>query len=601
MKNYLQNRLHITEILPYIGFAVFVLAVKFAIIANYGNATPYWDQWDAEADNLYRPLLEGSLHWMDLFAGHNEHRIFTTRLLALALLELNGKIWNPILQMQVNAVLHVASLSVLLFYLSKALSTSSKIALFVFSAVLFSIPFGWENTLAGFQSQFYFLLLFSFVFLWGMSAYKTYCINWWLGLLAGGLCLVTMASGAITVLAGSLILVARRLIAKDKEGVAISAIILLLIIAVIAISLTPSNIGHVALKAQSVRQFLIALVIAFSWPANKMGFVIIQVPALLIILRIFFNKEFHTPPYFFITAVILWLFGQFIIIAYGRVDGVTSSRYLDLFSIGLVINFVALIVFVNQANKKMKLLYSLIILVWLVTVVHGFFMSSGKMVEDLQIKSKQGQEQEKNVKAYLCSGDVTQLQDKPFLFIPYPKPERLKSLLDNPAIRSILPSNIYMPNSHHPVGADGEPFCDPGFLVRAFDVLNWKKTDNTTGFATMPSIRSNSWQGTDYFKSAIPGFQIVGSLIKSENDTGIITLHLHRGEKILYRSGPRVAGQLILINNGGEGKFYTALPFTLEWSILDFSKTQLPDEFDITLIDGGTKWGEWSAIALKGN
>jgi hypothetical protein len=599
MKNYLQKRLHMTEILPYIGFTVFVLGVKLAIIAIYGNATPYWDQWDAEAGNLYRPWLEGSLYWKDLFAAHNEHRILTTRLLALVLLELNGKIWNPILQMQVNAVIHVASLSALLFYMSKIISPANKIALFVFSAVMFSIPFGWENTLAGFQAQFYFLLLFSFVFLWAMSAYQTYSLNWWLGVIVGVLCLVTLASGALTVLAGSLILVFRRLIVKDKEGVAISAIALLIVLAVIAISLTPSIAGHAALKAQSVPQFLKALVTVLSWPANKVGVVIIQVPVLLLVLRIFFKKEYQTPAYLFIAAMTLWLFGQFISIAYGRAVGVTSSRYLDLFAIGLVLNFAALIVMLSQANIKHKLSYGLGIAIWLTTVTFGFSMSAGKLSADLQGRAKQGLEQEKNVRAYLCSGDIIHLQNKPFLFIPYPNPERLKSLLDNPTIRSILPGNIFMPHSQHPVGLDGEPFCDPGSLVRAFDVLNWKVTDDTAGFAKMASVQSNGWQGTDYYKSVIPGFKIVGSLIQSENDTGIITLHLHRGEKILYRSGPRVAGQSILINNGGAGKFYTPLPLAVEWAILDFSNTQLPDEFDITLIDAGTKWGEWSAIALR--
>jgi hypothetical protein len=599
MKNYLQKRHHITEILPYIGFSVFVLGVKLAIIAIYGNATPYWDQWDAEAGNLYRPWLEGSLYWKDLFAAHNEHRILTTRLLALVLLELNGKIWNPILQMQVNAVIHVASLSVLLFYMSKIISPANKIALFVFSAGMFSIPFGWENTLAGFQAGFYFLLLFSFVFLWAMSAYQTYSLNWWLGVIAGVLCLVTLASGALTVLAGSLILVFRRLIIKDKEGVAISAIALLIVLAVVAISLTLSIAGHAALKAQSLPQFLAALGALLSWPTNKIWGVIIQVPVLVLLLRILTNKGYQSPPYFFIVAMTLWLFGQFISIAYGRAVAVTSSRYLDLFAIGLVLNFAALIVLLNHANTKHKFHYGLGIAVWLATVTFGFSMSAGKLSKDLQTKAQQGQEQEKTVRAYLCSGDVTHLQGKPFKFIPYPNPERLKSLLDNTAIRSVLPRNIYMPNFQHPVGADGEPFCDPGSLDSAFDVLNWKESEDTAGFATMASIGRNSWQGTDYYKSVIPGFQIIGSLIKSENDTGIITLHLHRGEKILYRSGPRVAGQLVLINNGGAGKFYTALPLALEWSILDFSKTQLPDEFDITLIDAGTKWGEWSAIALQ--
>ncbi len=599
MKNYLQKRFHIAEILPYIGFAVFVLGVKLAIIAIYGNATPYWDQWDAEAYKLYRPLLEGSLHWIDLFAAHNEHRILTTRLLHLVLLELNGKVWNPILQMQVNAVIHVASLSVLLCYLSKAFSLSNKTALFIFSAILFAIPFGWENTLAGFQTQFYFLLLFSFVFLWAMSAYQTYSLNWWLGVMAGGLCLVTLASGALTVLAGSLILVIRRLLAKDKEGVAISAIALLIVLAMVAISLTPSIAGHATLKAQSVPQFLKALAIVLSWPANKIGLVIIQIPVLLLVLRIFFKKEYQAAPYFFIVAVTLWLFGQFISIAYGRAVAVTSSRYLDLFAIGLVINFAALIIMLSQANIKHQFSYGLGIAVWLMTVTFGFSMSAGKLSEDLQERAKQGLEQEKNVRAYLCSGDIIHLQNKPFLFVPYPNPEILKSLLDNPAIRSVLPGNIYMPNSYHPIGSGGEPFCDPGSLVPAFNVLNWKVTDDTAGFATMDSFKINGWQGTDYYKSVIPGFQIVGSLIQSENDTGIITLHLHRGERILYRSGPRVTGQSIIINKGGVGKFYTSLPLSLEWSILEFSKIQLPEEFDVTLIDAGTKWGEWSAIALK--
>ena len=599
MKNNLQKRFQIAEILPYIGFAVFVLGLKLAIIAIYGNATPYWDQWDAEADFLYRPWLEGSLQWKDLFAAHNEHRILTTRLLALVLLELNGKVWDPLLQMKVNAAIHVSSLSVLLCYLSKAFSPSNKMALFVFSAVMFSIPFGWENTLAGFQAQFYFLLLFSFIFLWSMSAYKTYSLNWWLGVMVGALCLVTLASGALTVLAGSLILVFRRLIAKDKEGVANSAIFLLLIIAVVAISFTPSIAGHATLKAQSVPQFLKALVTVLSWPTNKLGAVIIQVPVLLLVLRIFFKKEYQTPAYFFIIAMTFWLFGQFISIAYGRAIGVTSSRYLDLFAIGLVLNFAALIILLNDANTKHKLSYGLGIAVWLTSVTFGFCMSVGKLSDDLQGRAKQGLEQERNVRAYLCSGDIIHLQNKPFLFVPYPNPERLKILLDTPAIRSVLPGNIFMPNSQHPVGPDGEPFCDPGSLIPAFNVLNWKVTDDTAGFATMASIQSNGWQGTDYYKSVIPGFQIVGSLIQSENDTGIITLHLHRGEKILYRSGPRVAGQSILINNGGAGKFYTPLPLAVEWAILDFSNIQLPDEFDITLIDAGTKWGEWSAIALK--
>ena len=71
--------------LPYVAFASILLGIKLLIINHFGNATPYWDQWDVEADHLYRPWMDGSLRWNDLFIPHNEHRIFTTRISALLL------------------------------------------------------------------------------------------------------------------------------------------------------------------------------------------------------------------------------------------------------------------------------------------------------------------------------------------------------------------------------------------------------------------------------------------------------------------------------------------------------------------------------------
>jgi hypothetical protein len=471
-KNVLE-RIRNHELIPYLLFIAFFLGAKIALIGLYGNATPFWDQWDAEADRLYRPWIEGSLQWADLFTAHNEHRIFTTRLLALALLELNGRVWNPVLQMQINAILHTFALSTLLFYLSKIFSSAYKTALFIFSAVLFSIPFGWENTLAGFQSQFYFLLLFSFIFLWAMSAYKTYSAKWWVGAVSGGLCLFTLASGALTVLAGSLILITRRIIAKDKEGTAITAILLLIVMAIVAIVLTPSVAGHSVLKAQSTTQFLLAFAKVISWPISNIGIgiLIVQMPLIWGVLKILRDSNYHSSRFYFIIAVAAWLFGQFFSIAYGRVGGANSSRYLDLFAIGLVLNFSVLMFLRMQASTQHKFRYGLGIAIWLTTIGLGFVMSADNLSEELRTKASQGFNQEKNVRAYLCSGDIRFLKNKPYMFVPYPAPDRLKSLLDNPTIRRILPGNIYGPNSRHPFGADGKPFCDPLYRALIIDVL----------------------------------------------------------------------------------------------------------------------------------
>jgi len=111
-------------ILCAIASALLILGVKFWLIRDNGSITPFWDQWDAEATKLYAPYLLGHLGWADLFAAHNEHRIFFTNLYNLLLLELSGE-WDPIFQMLMNAILHVASIVLLLAVFSRFVPRST--------------------------------------------------------------------------------------------------------------------------------------------------------------------------------------------------------------------------------------------------------------------------------------------------------------------------------------------------------------------------------------------------------------------------------------------------------------------------------------------
>src|SRR5260221_7214646 len=109
-KSDVSKRRHaIRRLLQYASFALLLFGAKLWVIDSYGNATPFWDQWDAEAANLYYPYFNHTLTWKNMIASHNEHRIFTTRILALVLLQIN-KIWNPLLQRVANAVWHVITL-----------------------------------------------------------------------------------------------------------------------------------------------------------------------------------------------------------------------------------------------------------------------------------------------------------------------------------------------------------------------------------------------------------------------------------------------------------------------------------------------------------
>lgn len=435
------------EALPYLGFALIVFGAKLALITHFANATPFWDQWDAEADRLYRPWLEGTLSLSDLFSAHNEHRIVLTRLLGLALLESNGRVWDPVLQMQMNAGLHVLALCILLYFIGNSLPRTSHRVLFVFCAVMFSVPFAWENTLAGFQSQFYFLLLFSFIYLWAMSCYEPYTLMWWLGFTCGMASVLALASGALTLLVGVLLLVLRSFYGDERRKLPVMAIVILLSVAITTITLTPSLPAHAPLKAQSLAQFIKALTKTAGWPVREIGWLVVQVPLLIFMYRLLRGALARSARNWFIFALGLWLFGQFVSLAYGRTEATLSSRYQDILAVGLVLNFACILAFLGNAPAQSQKRYGYGAAVWLVFVALGFSSYAGKIDDALQAKAQQGLEQEKNVRAYLASRDFAHLVDKPFLTVPYPDAARLKSLLDNPTIEGILPGNIAESNS----------------------------------------------------------------------------------------------------------------------------------------------------------
>ena len=148
------------------------LGAKLWLIHRFGTPLPIWDQWD-EARVVYLPYFEGKLSLADLFTAHCEHRIFFTRIYSLGLLLLNRQ-WDGQLQMVVNAIIHCATLAGLGWLMSRWLEKRYWILLWLPLCLALALPFGWENSLAGFQSQFYFLVVFSLLTLWllGLHAPK---------------------------------------------------------------------------------------------------------------------------------------------------------------------------------------------------------------------------------------------------------------------------------------------------------------------------------------------------------------------------------------------------------------------------------------------
>jgi hypothetical protein len=466
-------------LLQYGAFVAMLFGIKLWLIGFYGNATPYWDQWDAEAADLYKPFLEGALHWTDLFAPHNEHRIFTTRLLALAELSING-VWNPLLQMVVNAGLHIVALVISIALLTRVIGRNHLPALLVFALAMFGVPYAWENTLAGFQSQFYFVLLFSMLFLWCAVTQEPLSALWWGGVVCGMFAFLSLASGIFAFATAAIVGFVFYAVGLRKTRKQLLAVAILAGLFMLGAALTPSVAGHASLKATSFLQFLNASTATLGWPifANFLSAIIRNFPALIFSGFMLWKRPPANDRKWFLLALVVWALGPAASIAYGRAVGNLSSRYLDLFAIAILVNFACLIEIAQEYIGQRRGWRIAAVGVWTATVLVSLGLYAIKHIPaDLVAKRDTGLAQEINTRNYLATGDFSHLQNKPFLHVPYPNSERLASILASPDIRAILPTNISRPLT--PTSIEIKPAN--AFVANGYYPTPPQRTDMTLG------------------------------------------------------------------------------------------------------------------------
>ena len=244
-----------------------VFAGKLLLMRAIPVMTPFWDQWDGEAAVLFAPFSGCGLTWRDMVGFHNEHRVFFTRLLALDLLVLDGQ-WDPRLEQVVNAGVHTftAGLMALMFWLAagrRRLDIAVALA-----AVTFALPFSWENSLFGFQSAFYFLLLFSLLALWLTTQAPTGSLTWLAGWACAACALFTAASGLLAPVAIGAMWTLQAL--DDRPGelrdAAINVALALGIFLVGYAVSSPPLPHHEVYRVKSAVELAIALGRSLAWP-----------------------------------------------------------------------------------------------------------------------------------------------------------------------------------------------------------------------------------------------------------------------------------------------------------------------------------------------
>jgi hypothetical protein len=431
------------KLLQYFTFAIILFGFKLRTIQYYGNATPFWDQWDAEGANLYKPFINGKLGFKELFATHNEHRIFTTRLLELALLKINT-LWNPLLQMVVNAGLHIGAIILSIHLLLKITGRKYLALFFLFSYFLFIVPYAWENTLGGFQAQFYFVLLFSIAALWLLLTDTPLSKKWWTGSICLILAFFSLASGVFAIAAAVSISIIFYITGVQRSFKQLVAIIILIGLTAGGFLLTPTIAGHAVLKAATIPQFYDAFISTLSWPfiPRLASALARNFPALIFAGILLWKRPPANDKRWFLLALVVWSVGQSMSIAYGRAAASLSSRYLDLFAMMLLINLACFILILEDYISQKNWLAIAGIGSWMFLLFIPMKKIGDSLPGTLQDKYELSMEQEMHVRKYVTSGNISELRNKKMHAIPYPDADRLATILNWQEIRDILPTNI---------------------------------------------------------------------------------------------------------------------------------------------------------------
>lgn len=137
---------------------VFICGLRVFLIESYGAPIAWGDDLDGIAHRILARLHNATFTWPLLFAAHNgDHVIVATRLWEILWYYINGE-WDPKLVMIVKTPIYAAAMTIFVHLLTRGLDRGRLAAAAVLT-VLFAFPFNYHNLLWAFQSQFDFFFL----------------------------------------------------------------------------------------------------------------------------------------------------------------------------------------------------------------------------------------------------------------------------------------------------------------------------------------------------------------------------------------------------------------------------------------------------------
>lgn len=176
-------------------------------IYAYGVNLVYWDDWDLVP--LLDKLFSHNLHFSDLWAQHNEHRIVFPRILMLTMAYFTG--WDIRYELYMSVVIVGITFLLLCSLLKKTFAGQSPVWLpIIFSFIVFS-PAQWQNWTWGWQIQIFMSVLGTVAAIWAVAVWPGQLKGLIIGTAAALFASLSFANGTSTwVIAGLVVLLQRK-------------------------------------------------------------------------------------------------------------------------------------------------------------------------------------------------------------------------------------------------------------------------------------------------------------------------------------------------------------------------------------------------------
>ncbi len=420
-----------------------ILSIRMWLLTRYSSSMPSWDAWGAEATPLYGDWINDTFTWSNLWTWHNEHRIFFTRVLDLILFLANETQWDVRVQTLASSTLYSLMAGVSIWWVLRHVEAPRSLGLCGVILLSAIVPNGWANTYQGFQSCFYFVILFALFSIRNASFAPASLRGGIQTALFALAAVFSLAAGVLVAVVAAAIVVGRSWVERVGFHRAIAFAFAPAIVAVWALIDARKGEIHPA----SVAEFFHSLAIMMSWPYSSALGLLFWVPALVFAIHVLRTRTATAPDLVF-AGLAMWALAIDLAAAWTRAYNFVDvqSRYTDLLVPALVaqIYFAFRVADIFAGPERKMALAKLGASSFGAVLCSGMAVASVGEFEKWKAYDFYTRIGASYVRAFL-GGDTTALEGHPYGYIPYPEPETLKIFLAKPAVQSFLPLSLGYP------------------------------------------------------------------------------------------------------------------------------------------------------------